>query len=69
MDRLHAHPDGDDGGRHVSGPAGGRVGSGRGLPKLLPRLPDRRGHPPGAPRQRQVAPTGGAVAALPSLAG
>lgn len=49
---LHARADEDDGRHHDFRPAGGRVRSRRGLPQLLPRLPDGRGHPPSTPGQR-----------------
>lgn len=49
---LHARADEDDGRHHGFRPAGGRVRSRRGLPQLLPRLPDGRGHPPSTPGQR-----------------
>uniref|UniRef100_A0A8C5JNK1 Inositol oxygenase n=1 Tax=Junco hyemalis TaxID=40217 RepID=A0A8C5JNK1_JUNHY len=49
---LLAAEDERDGGAGAAGPARGRVGPRRGFPQLLPRLPDGRGDPPGAPRQR-----------------
>lgn len=54
------------GGRGHAGRAGRRVGPGRGLPQLLPRLPDGRGHPQGPPRQGCApAPRGGRGGAAP----